>query len=144
VPAGFLVLILLSALAVDSAVMYLGQQRLHDALSAAANDAVAAAVDNQAFYSSGSLSLDPATVSRVVCRSVSAQGDAGLHNLRIAVSISGVAVRLSGSATVDAVFGRAIPGFGQRSVRSSAGATLAAATEGASGTAFGPASALQC
>lgn len=144
VPAGFLVLMLLSALAVDSAVSYLAQQRLHDALSAAANDAVAAAVDNQAFYSSGSVSLDPATVAQVVCSSVGAQGDGGFHQLQVTVATTGVAIRLTGSATVDAVFGRAIPGFGRRSVHSSANATLAAAPAGGAPALFGPATPLQC
>ena len=124
VPAGFLVLVLLAALAVDSAVAYLGQQQLHDALSAAVNDAVSAGLDDPAFYRSGSLILDPATVDRTVCAAVAAQGDPGLHHLQLAVAITGSSVRVAGVATVDAVFGRAIPGFGRRSVSSSAQASL--------------------
>lgn len=124
VPAGFLVLILLAALAVDSAVAYLGQQQLHDALSAAVNDAVTAGLDNAAFYRSGSLRLDPASVASTVCASVEAQADSGLHDVSLAVAISGSSVRLIGTATVDAVFGRAIPGFGRRTVSSSARASL--------------------
>ena len=125
VPAGFLVLILLGALAVDSAVAYTGQQQLHDALSAAANDAVGAGVDDSAFYGAGRLTLDPGAVARTVCAAVAAQQDRGLHGVHLAVSIQGDSVRVSGSAWVDAVFGRAIPGFGRRTVHSAAAATLA-------------------
>lgn len=125
VPAGFLVLILLASLAVDSATAYLGQQRLHDALSAAANDAVTAGLDDPAFYRNGRLMLDPAAVDRTVCSALAAQDDRGLRDVRLAVAISGSSILLAGRATVDAVFGRAIPGFGSRSVSSAARAALA-------------------
>lgn len=144
VPAGFLVLMLLAALAVDSAVAYLGQQQLHDALTAAANDAVAAGLDNRTFYSSGALSLDPAAVEQEVCSSVRAQDDGGLHHMHVAVAVSGTSVDVTGSAVVDEVFGRAIPGFAQRPVHSSAGATLEASAGGRSPAATGPPSAVQC
>lgn len=125
VPAGFLVLVLLASLAVDSAVAYLGQQQLHDALSAAANDAVTAGLDNASFYGGGTLVLDPAAVARTVCASVAAQHDPGLHHIALSMVIEGDSVRVNGSAVVDAVFGRAIPGLAQRSVSSSAAASLA-------------------
>jgi hypothetical protein len=117
VPAGFLVLIILAALAVDSAAAYLGQQQLHDSLVAAANDAVTAGLSNQSFYSSGAVVLDPSTVGRVVCLTVAAQSDSDLHGLTVRMAVDGASVRLEGNATVDAVFGRAIPGFGQRHVK---------------------------
>lgn len=125
VPAGFLVLIVLGALAVDSASAYRAHQQLRDALAAAANDAVSAAVDNPAFYSSGAVSLDPGAVAATVCRSVEGQGLADLHGLHLAVTVSGRSVRVVGRATVDAVFGRALPGLSDRPVSASADATLA-------------------
>ena len=144
VPAGFLVLILLGALAVDSAVAYSGQQQLHDALSAAANDAVGAGVDNGAFYASGRLALNAAAVTRTVCAAVASQQDRGLHGVRLAVAIDGDAVQVSGSAWVDAVFGRAVPGFGRRTVRSTAAATLAASAVTGPGPVFGPPVPVSC
>ena len=144
VPAGFLVLILLGALAVDSAVAYTGQQQLHDALSAAANDAVGAGVDNGAFYATGRLALDPAAVGRTVCAAMAAQEDRGLHGVRLAVAIDGVSVRVIGSASVDAVFGRAIPGFGRRTVRSAADATLAGGAVVVGGPVSAPPIAITC
>jgi hypothetical protein len=117
VPAGFLVLILLGALAVDSAVTYLGQQQLHDTLAAAATDSATAGVDNGSFYRTGTLVLDPAQVARTVCLSIRAQNQSGLHGLRLWVAVDGDRVGLEGTATVNAVFGRAVPGFGHRRVR---------------------------
>ena len=125
VPAGLLVLVLLAALAVDSAVAYLGQQQLHDALSAAANDAVAAAVSGPSFYGRGVVSLDSVQAERDVCFSVLAQGSTSLHHLRLWVAVGGDSIRVVGQAAVDSVFGRAIPGFGHHQVRSSADAVLA-------------------
>lgn len=124
VPAGFLVLMLLAAIAVDSAVAYQARNQLHDALAAAANDAAGGAVDSPAFYSGGSVRLDTATVASVVCRSVEAQGLGSLHGLQLRVAVSGDAVRVSGQATVEAVFGRFVPGFGTRPVSSVADAVL--------------------
>jgi hypothetical protein len=117
VPAGFLVLILLAALAVDSAVTYLGQQQLHDTLAAAATDSATAAVDSSSFYRTGTLVLDPAQVARTVCVSVRAQNESGLHNLRLWVAVDGNRVGLEGTATVNAVFGRIVPGLARRRVR---------------------------
>jgi Flp pilus assembly protein TadG len=124
VPAGFLVLIILAALAVDTAVYYLGQQQLHDALAAAANDSVAAGLNNGTFYGNGQVALDPAAVDDVACKSIAAQNLSGLHHLRVSVAVEGNSVRLVGEAVVDAVFGKALPGYGQRTVQASATAVL--------------------
>lgn len=143
VPAGFLVLMLLAAIAVDSAVAYQAQSGLHDALSAAANDAVSAGLDDQAFYGSGSLVLDPAAVASTVCQAVAAQDPSSLHGLQLAVAVSGTSVRVEGTAVVDAVFGGFVPRFGRRRVSSSADATLVKGPQ-IPGSAFGPATPLGC
>ena len=124
IPAGFLVLVLLAALAVDSAVAYLGRQQLQDSLSAAANDAVTAGLSDASFYRHGALILDPAAAARAVCAAVASQGDSTLHGVEVAMAVDGDTIRLIGSATVDAVFGTAIPGFGHRAVSASAVASL--------------------
>jgi hypothetical protein len=124
VPAGLLVLMILAVLAVDSAVAYLGQQQLHDALSAAANDAVTRGLNQGSFYRGGVVGLDSAAVGQAICLSVLAQDDTGLHNLHLWMSVGAGSVHVEGTAVVDAVFGRAIPGFGSRTVRSSADAVV--------------------
>lgn len=143
VPAGFLVLMLLAGVAVDSAVAYQAQLELKDALSAAANDAVAAGLDDRAFYGTGTVTLDPALVASVVCQSVAAQGLGTLHGLRLSVALGDRSVRVAGSATVNAVFGRMVPGFGRRQVSSSADAVLSSGTQ-LGPPAFGPAVPLAC
>lgn len=143
VPAGFLVLILLGGLAVDSAVAYQRQHQLHNALSAAANDAVAAGVSDSSFYRQGTVALDPAAVGAAVCRSMEAQQLGALHGLRLAVALGNDAVRIDAVAQTDAVFGRALPGFGHRQVSSTADATLSrGAQPGPAG--FGPATPIAC
>jgi len=127
VPAGFLVLVILAALAVDGAVTYLGQEQLHDALSAAANDAVTAALDNGAFYRSGLITVDPDQAGHAVCVALLAQNAPALHGLEVWMAVNGASLQLRGKAEIDTVFGRVIPGFDHHSVEAAAAAV---ATEG--------------
>lgn len=142
VPAGFLVLMILGALAVDSATTYLGRQQLRDALGAAANDAATAGLANRSFYSRGSVALDPSATARTVCVAVAAQTDRDLHQVRLWLAIDGASLQLRGTATVDAVFGRFVPGFGSRTVRATASAVASPgprpATAPANGATFEP------
>lgn len=124
VPAGFLVLIILAAITVDSAVAFLGQRQLGDALAAAANDAAGAAISNTSFYGSGQVVIDPALAAAVVCQTVAAQ-DSGLHLVRIQIAVAGTVIGVRGTAEVDEVFGRALPGLHQRQVSAVATATAA-------------------
>lgn len=125
VPAGFLVFILLAALAVDSAVAYLGQQQLHDSLVAAANDAASAAVDHATFYRSGAVVLDLPVAEQIVCESVAAQHSSQLRDVKLWIGVQGPAVRVVGQARVDAVFGRALPGLSSRGVKATVDAVAA-------------------
>lgn len=120
VPAGLLVLMLLGAIAVDSAVAYLGQDQLRDTLGAAANDAATAGLDNATFYRGGTVTLDPALTDEVVCQAVAAAADRQLRDLHLSIGIQGDTVHVTGTATIDEVFGRVIPGFGRRTVRAQA------------------------
>lgn len=116
VPAAFLVLILLAAIAVDSAATYMAQRRLADALSAAASDAATAGLSNAAFYRSGAVALDPAAAAAVVCESLAAQGSGGLRHVEVRIGVAGAEISLRATATVAMVFGRVLPGLGQREV----------------------------
>jgi hypothetical protein len=116
VPAGFLVLLLLAAIAVDSAGGFLAQRQLTDALAAAANDAATAGLDNGAYYATGLLELVPAASAVVVCNSLAAQDDGDLHHVVVALGVSGPVIELRGTADVDEIFGRLIPHFGWRQV----------------------------
>lgn len=127
VPAGFLVLVLLAALAVDSAAAYLARRQLDDALAAAANDAAGGALSNGSFYHSGQVAIDGRQAATVVCQAVAAQGDSDLHHIRLSMAVNGPVIALEGQATITAVFGRLVPGFSTRNVRAEAAAVAALA-----------------
>jgi Flp pilus assembly protein TadG len=115
-PAGFLVLMILAAVSVDSAVAYLGQRQLNDAVTAAANDAATAGLSNPAFYGNGKVTLDPSASVAAVCASMAAQGNTSLHDVHLEVGVSGAEIEVEATARIDAVFGRFLPGFGTRKV----------------------------
>lgn len=125
VPAGFLVLLILAAIAVDSAVAFLGRRQLGDVLASAANDAAGAAVAQGEFYRSGDITIDPARAVTVVCQTIDAGSGSALHHLSVAVAVAGPVVGVRGNAMVTEVFGRLLPGVGQQQV--SAVATAVAA-----------------
>jgi hypothetical protein len=120
VPAGVLVLMVLGAIAVDSAVAFLGQRQLADAVSSAANDAATAAVVDRAFYGRGSIQLDPQRAGQVACETVRAQADGRLENLAVQVGVTGRSVTVRASASVEEVFGHALPGSHWRTVSATA------------------------
>ena len=60
VPAGVLVLLMLGAIAVDSAVVFLAQRDLSNRTSAVANDVAGFASSDDAFYRDGVVQLDGA------------------------------------------------------------------------------------
>ena len=121
VPAGFLVLIILAAIAVDSAVAFLGQRQLGDALAAGANDAAAAAVSDSSFYRSGQIVIDQGQAALVVCQSIRAQGS-DLQHIEVSIAVAGPVIAVRATASVQEVFGRALPGLHTRQVSAAASA----------------------
>ena len=98
-------------------------------MSAAANDAVASGINRAAFYDRQGLQLDPGMAASEVCASLAAQGLNGFQDLSIRFGVSGPGadppvVTLSATAEVNEIFGRAVPGFGEREV--AAAVTVAA------------------
>lgn len=59
VPAGVLVLIVLGAIAIDSAVVMLAQRDLQNRAAAIANDAATISLDDGVFYGDGEVRLSP-------------------------------------------------------------------------------------
>jgi Flp pilus assembly protein TadG len=116
-----LVLIILAAIAVDSAVAFLGQRQLGDAVAAAANDAAAAALSDENFYDRGQISIDPRQAATVVCESMAAQ-QPNLQDIRVSIAVAGTVIAVRATAEVEEVFGRALPGLHQRQVSASASA----------------------
>jgi hypothetical protein len=126
VPAVVLVVLLLSSLALDSALVYLGQRRLEHAADAAANDAAAAALDRTPFEAGTALdpdlaiTIDPAKASILVSKYVAQAGRDGLEVTSVVTRVeldpeghqARLVVEVEGSMRV--VFGDALPGGADR------------------------------
>ena len=112
VPAGVLVLVVLGAIAVDSAVAFMAQREISNAAAAAANDAAGAALSDERFYlDGGALVIDPARARVVAARSVAARGVRGVSVSRVDVVVGpdaqSVCVTVEGVAPY--VLARALP-----------------------------------
>lgn len=108
-PAAVLIFLVLGALAVDSAAVFLAQRQLANTAVAAANDAVGA-VDADRYYGDGIFRLDPAQVHRVAQDSVARAGLDHLDNVVAVASVEGDAVEVTIRAQVDHIFSGAVPG----------------------------------
>jgi hypothetical protein len=117
-PAAVLIVVMLAAVTVDSAIVFLGQREVANSVAAAANDAATIGVGNRAFYRVGTVELDAGTVDQLARERVRAALDSSrFHDLRVDVSIVAAgsagcppSVRVHASATVAYVFARAVPG----------------------------------
>lgn len=109
VPAGVLVLLVLGAIAVDSAMAFLGQRELSNAAAAAANDAAAAALSDAAFYGDGSLVVDRRRAREVAWAAVAARAPRGVEVLGVDVAVSGPAVCVTVRGRVPYVVARSLP-----------------------------------
>ena len=143
VPAGVLVLVVLGAIAVDSAVAFLGQREASNAAAAAANDAAAAALSDTAFYrSSGALVVDAARADAVARRAVAARASRGLVVEAVDVRADSAGVCVTVRGRVPYVFGRGLPFVADAAlVTGQAGAVAVAGSAGGpadSGVSAGP------
>lgn len=109
-PAAVLVFLVLGALAVDAATVFLAQRQLANAASAAANDAATQAVDLELFYAEGSVRLLPADAQRVAAVSVDRLGLDHLSDVRPVATVRGDVVEVTVSARAHQVFAPAVPG----------------------------------
>lgn len=121
-PAAVLVVLLLGAIAIDSAIVYLGQRQAHDIAFDAANDAAGAGLDLEALRSRGDVVYDEDRVRAIAARAVEA---AGIHDLElVSATIDGDGVVVTVRRTVRHLFTQALGG-GARDVR-----TISARAEG--------------
>jgi hypothetical protein len=127
-PAAFLILLVLGAIAVDLTAIRVGQRSLLSSATDAANDAVTVGLDEDAYRSGAGYHLDAERVRNAVYAVLYAKGI--LHRLTAAPTITihpdrSVTVELRGK--VDHIFGRALPGASEP-VQVRAGATAKAVT----------------
>ena len=112
-PAAALVFIVLGAIAVDFAVVFLGEREVANAAASAANDAASQGVDRDGFYATATVRLDPGVASRVAARSVDAAGlDDHLDDIVVTTRVAADApeVTVTVRAHVHHLFGSALPG----------------------------------
>ena len=128
-PAAVLIVVALAAIAVDSAIVFLGQREVANAVSAAANDAAGKGVGNRAFYEGARIDLDPATVRQLAVDQVIAALDGGrFAGLQVDAEVAPGSpgcppvVRVRAHASVSPLFAAALPGDGGQ-VRVTATAT---------------------
>jgi Flp pilus assembly protein TadG len=112
-PAAVLVFIVLGAIAVDFAAVFLGEREVANAAASAANDAASEAVDREGFYATATVRLDPAVAARVAARSVAAAGladhlDEIVVTTRVTAGLPEVTVTVR--ARVRHLFTSAVPG----------------------------------
>ncbi len=117
VPAAVLVLVVLGAIAVDAAVVFLGQRELGSAVAAAANDAAAAAFADTPFYEGGLVNIDLERARQVASDSVSARAPRGLELVGSPeVVIVGRQLCVRATAVVRRIFAPGVPGVARDAV----------------------------
>lgn len=117
VPVGVLAVLVLAAVAVDSAIAFLGEREIAGAVAAAANDAATDALSEDAFYARGTVELADAEVARVAEERVRTSMEGGRYrNLAVRAEVvrSGGgcewSLRVVASATVGYLFAGVVPG----------------------------------
>ena len=105
-PAAVLIVLLLGAIAVDSAIVYLGQRQAYDVAFDAANDAAGAGFDLEEARTSGDIVYDPDRVEALAAQSVAAAGIDGLELVSARPDGAGVVVTVR--RTVEHLFVQAL------------------------------------
>ena len=112
VPAGVLVLIILGAIAIDSAVIVLAQRDLQNRTAAIGNDAATLALDEAAFYDEGEVVLSPEAVATYTAVAFApANKPEGYAAWGANAVTTGRSVEVSAWADVSTIFLRALPGL---------------------------------
>lgn len=120
-PAAVLVLVVMGAVAVDSAIAFMAQRELQNAVAAAANDAAVAAIDEERFYACGSLDVTSDRAEDVVLAAFTAGlpetiDVVGAPDVIVAGGDANrpVQVTVSARGRVDLLFAPAVGGLARR------------------------------
>ena len=138
VPAAVLVLLVLAAIVVDSAIAFLGQRELTAAAAAAANDAATAAISERTFYRptagdpAASIEIDDDAARRVVEAAIAARAPRGVLLTGLSVRAPGRQVCVALAGEVEYLFAQALPGAPERARVE--GRAVSTAVEGPAGT----------
>lgn len=109
-PAAVLIVLLLGAIAVDSAVVYLAQRQAHNVAFDAANDAAGAGFDRETARRTGEIRYEPDRVRSIAADAVAASALSDVTLIDVVVGADGV-VAVTVEVEVEHVFA---PAFGRR------------------------------
>lgn len=125
VPAGVLVLLMLGAVAVDSAIGFMAQRELSSLAAGVANDVAGAALSDPAFYEQrGAVRIDPAAAANRAAAARANPGISGIRDLDVRAVVRGDQVCVTAVATIDYIFAKAFPTLpDEKTVRGQAVAT---------------------
>lgn len=114
-PAAVLIVLLLGAIAVDSAIVYLGQRQAYNAAFDAANDAAGAGIDAGLARETGEIAYDAARVEELARAAIEASG---IQDLRmIDTVIDGDEVAVTVEIEIDHLFIQAFGRDGAEAIR---------------------------
>jgi len=114
-PAAILIVLLLGAIAVDSAIVYLEQRQAYNVAFDAANDAAGAGLDRDLIRTTGQLVHDPGRVREVAAATVTASAMDGLR--LVSARIDDGVVEVVVDVRVRHLFGQAFGGRSSETVR---------------------------
>lgn len=120
-PAAVVIVLLLGAIAVDSAIVYLEQRQAYNVAFDAANDAAGAGVDRDAARNTGAFVYDPNRVEELAAAAVEGAEMEGLTLVSAVPDGDGVAVTVE--VHVRHLFGQAFGGRSSEVLRLTARAT---------------------
>jgi uncharacterized membrane protein len=126
-PAGFVALLVLAAIAVDQSRLFAARRQLLDVAASAANDAVAAAVDESAYRQGRGAILSTDQAESEVRSSLAAHGLTNRVRPQVAVrqGPAGPEVTVQLESEEPTLFARLAPGgYGSTSIRVTASATF--------------------
>jgi hypothetical protein len=117
VPAGILVLLLLAAVAIDGAVVWLAQRDLSSRTAGVAADVAGAAVDDLAFYDGGAIRLRPDVAEAYTALAFAPDRlPQGYEAWSAEALVEGRSVTITARAEVRYVFAAAVPGLQRTAV----------------------------
>lgn len=114
-PAAIVIVLLLGAIAVDSAIVYLEQRQAYNVAFDAANDAAGAGLDRDLVRTTGQFVHDPAQVREIAAATVAAS--AMDHLTLVAARVDDGVVEVVVDVRVQHLFGQAFGGRSSETIR---------------------------
>lgn len=114
VPAGLLILMILGAISVDSAIAYSAKRELQNEAAAIANDVATSAVSPESVSINGpAVNPDPTLVDELAQQrfALNRSTDARVKLQKIETAVDGQTVTISIKGSVDYIFAKAVPGI---------------------------------